>query len=50
MIYRTQIKKERMKERLCLLVNIMDPYKARQNVTEKMLLEEPEAQSHNSDM
>ena len=27
----------------------MDPYKARQDVTEKMLFEEPEAQSHNSD-
>ena len=30
-------------------VNSMDPYKARQDVTEKMLLEELEAQSHNSD-
>ena len=28
----------------------MDPYKARQDVTEKMLLEELEAQSHNSDI
>jgi hypothetical protein len=28
----------------------MDPYKARQDVTEKMLLEVPEAQSHNSDI
>jgi len=27
----------------------MDPYKARQDATEKMLLEEPEAQSHNSE-
>ena len=26
----------------------MDPYKARQDVTEKMMLEELEAQSHNS--
>jgi hypothetical protein len=30
----------------CLSVNGMDPYKARQNVTEKMLLEVLEAQSH----
>jgi hypothetical protein len=28
----------------------MNPYKARQDVTEKMLLEELEAQSHNSDI
>jgi hypothetical protein len=28
----------------------MDPYKARQDVTEKMLLEVLEAQSHNSDI
>jgi hypothetical protein len=28
----------------CLSLNRMDPYKARQDVTEKMLLEEPEAQ------
>jgi len=28
----------------------MDPYKARQDTTEKMLLEEPEAQPHNSDI
>jgi hypothetical protein len=28
----------------------MDPYKARQDVTEKMLLEVPEAQLHNSDI
>ena len=34
----------------CLFVNSMDPYKARQDATEKMLLEETEAQSHNSDI
>jgi hypothetical protein len=28
----------------------MDPYKVRQDVTEKMLLEVLEAQSHNSDI
>ena len=28
----------------------MDPYKARQDVIEKMLLDELEAQSHNSDI
>jgi hypothetical protein len=28
----------------------MDPYKARKDATEKLLLEEPEAQSHNSDI
>ena len=28
----------------------MDPYKARQDVTEKLLLEEPEGRSHNFDM
>jgi hypothetical protein len=28
----------------------MDPYKAKQDVTEKMLLEVLEAQSHNSDI
>jgi hypothetical protein len=28
----------------------MDPYNARQDVTEKMLLGEVEAQSHNSDI
>jgi hypothetical protein len=28
----------------------MDPYTARQDVTEKMLLEELEAQPHNSDI
>ena len=28
----------------------MDPYKARRDVIEKMLLEELEAQSHNSDI
>jgi hypothetical protein len=33
-----------------LSVNSMDPYKARQDVTEKMLLEVLEAQSHNSDI
>ena len=31
-------------------VNSMDPYKARQDVIEKMLLEELEAQSHNNDV
>jgi len=30
----------------CLSVNIMDPYEARQDVIENMLLEELEAQSH----
>ena len=34
----------------CLSVNSMDPYKARQDVIEKMLLEELEAQPHNSDI
>jgi len=33
-----------------LSVNSMDPYKARKDVIEKMLLEELEAQSHNSDI
>jgi hypothetical protein len=28
----------------------MDPYKARQNMTEKMLLEKLESKSHNSDI
>ena len=31
-------------------VKSMDPYKARQHMIEKMLLEELEAQSHNSDI
>ena len=31
-------------------VNSMDPYIARQDVIEKMLLDELEAQSHNSDI
>ena len=31
-------------------MNSTDPYKARQDATEKMLFEEPEAQSHNSDI
>ncbi len=31
-------------------VNIKDPYNARQAVIEKMLLEELEVQSHNSDI
>jgi hypothetical protein len=34
----------------CFSVNSMDPYKARQDVTEKMLLEVLEAQSHNTDI
>jgi len=34
----------------CLSVNSMDPYNARQDATEKMLLEELEAQLHNSDI
>jgi len=33
-----------------LSANRMDPYKARQDVIEKMLLEELEAHSHNSDI
>ena len=33
-----------------LSVNSVDPYTARQDVTEKMLLDELEAQSHNSDI
>ena len=34
----------------CLSVKSMDPYKAGQNMIKKILLEELEAQSHNSDM
>jgi hypothetical protein len=34
----------------CLSVNSMDPYRARQDVMEKMLLEVLEARSHSSDM
>jgi hypothetical protein len=34
----------------CLSVNSMDPYRASQDVTEKMLLEIFEARSHNSDI
>jgi hypothetical protein len=34
----------------CLSVKSMDPYIARQDVTEKMLLEVLEALSHNSDI
>jgi hypothetical protein len=34
----------------CLSVNSMDHYTTRQDVTEKTLLEVPEAQSHNSDI
>ena len=33
-----------------LSVNSMDPYKAREDVIEKMLLKELEASSHNSDI
>jgi len=34
----------------CSSVNSTDPYEARQDATEKMLLQELEAQSHNTDI
>jgi hypothetical protein len=37
-------------EGACLSVSSMDPYKARQDVTEKTLLEVLEAQPHNNDI
>jgi hypothetical protein len=46
----SSIQAESLEGCACFSVNSMDPYKARQDVTEKMLLEVLEAQSHNSDI
>jgi hypothetical protein len=46
----SSVEPEFLEDCACTSVNSTDPYEARQDATEEMLLEELEAQSHNNDM